>query len=68
MIIGSLLSIPVAWKIMQGWLNNYAYREPITLLPFICSLLFLSLLSFVLISLKAARTALVNPTKNLRTE
>lgn len=68
MIFGSLLSIPVAWKIMQDWLNNYAYRVPITLLPFIYSLMFLSLLSFVLISLQASRTALANPTKNLRTE
>jgi putative ABC transport system permease protein len=30
--------------------------------------MFLSLLSLVLISLQAARTALANPTKNLRTE
>ncbi|HJW17028.1 MAG TPA: FtsX-like permease family protein, partial [Flavisolibacter sp.] len=68
MIIAGIISIPVAWNIMQGWLNSYAYRLPITLWPFIYSLLFLSVLTLVLISLQAAKTAFASPTKNLRTE
>jgi putative ABC transport system permease protein len=68
MIIGSILSIPITWNLMQRWLNDYAYRIPITMLPFIYSLVLLSLLTIFLISMQTAKTALANPTKNLLTE
>ena len=68
MVIGGILSVPVAWNLMQEWLNDYAYRIPITILPFIYSLMFLCLLTVILISVQTVKTALANPTKNIRTE
>ena len=67
-LVGGIVSIPVAYYLMQGWLNDYAYRISITAVPFLLSILSLGILTAVLISLQIARAAVENPVKNLRTE
>ncbi|HEV7334201.1 MAG TPA: FtsX-like permease family protein [Flavisolibacter sp.] len=65
---GGLLSIPIAWLVMQQWLNDYAYRIQLTYLPFVISIAVLLLLAAILISLQASKIAVDNPAKSLRTE
>lgn len=67
-IIGGIVSIPIAWYLMQEWLNDYANRVSITFLPFAVSIAAIGFISALLISLQIARISVENPVKNLRTE
>lgn len=67
-LIGGAIAIPVAWYIMQSWLNDYTYRISITALPFLVSFLVLGLLTTLLITLQISRAVVESPAKNLRTE
>jgi len=67
-LIAGLIAFPIAYMIMQNWLNAYVYRINITMLPFILSILLLGLISALLIGLQTLKVALSNPVKSLRTE
>lgn len=67
-LAGGIVACPIAWYIMQNWLNNYAYRIPLTALPAIIALLILGLITVVLIGIQTITKALENPIKSLRTD
>lgn len=67
-LIGGLIACPVAWFIMQGWLNDYAYRITLTIQPFILAIAGLAGMAIVLIILQTIKTGLTNPVQSLRTE
>jgi len=64
----SRIACPVAWFIMNGWLNDYAYRISLTVIPFILSIAGLAFLTGVLIVLQTIKAGIENPVKSLRTE
>ena len=66
--VAALVACPLAYCIMQQWLNDYAYRIDITYSPFVISILLLGFMTALLICLQTIKAALVSPTKNLRTE
>jgi putative ABC transport system permease protein len=66
--IGGLASIPFAWFVMRDWLNNYAYRINLTVLPFLATLLILLCITVIVISIQTGKAASESPVKNLRTE
>lgn len=68
MLWASLVACPLAYIMMQGWLNDYAHRIPLTALPFIVSILILGSITAVVIVLQTIKVALANPVKSLRTE
>jgi putative ABC transport system permease protein len=53
---------------MKNWLNNYAYRVHLTVLPFLWAVVGLGLITVLLIGLQTVKTAVANPVKSLRTE
>lgn len=67
-LLSTLLAIPVAWWMMHGWLENFAYRIgiPIQLFALTGILALISMLSVV--GWQAARAARVNPVDSLRDE
>ncbi len=67
-VISGFIAVPVAYSIMQNWLNGYAYRIHITPLSFIISISLLAILSALIIALQTLKVALANPVKSLRTE
>ena len=67
-LIGGLVSVPLAWYIMQSWLNDYAYRVQLSPLPFLLSFGAIGGVTAVLIALQIAKLSSVDPVKNLRTE
>jgi putative ABC transport system permease protein len=67
-LIGGIIACPLAYLIMQNWLNEYASRVKITAQPFILSIVALGFITALLISLQTRRAASANPTKSLRTE
>ena len=66
--ISLLLASPVAWYIMNGWLENYVYRTQVSWWIFgivAFGALFITLLT---VSFHAIKAAVANPVKSLRTE
>ena len=67
-LIAALVACPVAYYIMQGWLNNYASRITITATPFLWPVVALGSVTLGLIALQTLKAAMANPMKNLRSE
>lgn len=67
-MIALLLSIPVAWYIMHGWLQDYAYRINIKWWVFALAGLLALLIAFATISLQVMKAVMEKPVKSLRTE
>jgi len=66
--IAGLIACPLAWLIMQGWLNDYAYKVNISISPFIISIGLLSSITIILITLQTIKSALSSPIKSLKSE
>jgi ABC-type antimicrobial peptide transport system permease subunit len=66
--IAGLIACPVAWFILHGWLNDYAYRITLTARPFVISIAGLVLITALLIVVQTIKTGTDNPVKSLRTE
>lgn len=66
--LGGLVACPLAYMIMNNWLQNYAYRIHITPTPFIIAVVILALITALLICAQTIKSALLSPVKNLRTE
>jgi putative ABC transport system permease protein len=67
-LIAALVACPVAYYIMQGWLNNYAGRINITAEPFVWPIAILGAVTLLLIVLQTLKAAMANPMKNLKSE
>lgn len=67
-IIAGCIACPLAYIIMNNWLQNYAYRINITAQPFIISIISLGFITALLICLQTVKAAHTNPIKSLKTE
>ena len=63
-----VISIPLTWWGMHGWLQNFAYRIDISWWIFIVAGVSVLLIALLTISFEAIKAALMNPVKSLRTE
>ncbi|HEX4850277.1 MAG TPA: hypothetical protein VFV08_05685, partial [Puia sp.] len=59
---------PIAWFIMNNWLENFAYRIKISPWIFILAGTLALIIALATISFQALRAAFANPVKSLRTE
>ncbi|MBS1659760.1 MAG: ABC transporter permease, partial [Bacteroidetes bacterium] len=66
--IAALVASPLAYWMMQRWLEGYATRITITAAPFVIAILGLGLVMGILIVLQTVKAALANPVKSLKTE
>jgi ABC-type antimicrobial peptide transport system permease subunit len=67
-LFAGIIACPLAYWMMQKWLNDYAYRIELTWYPFTLSIGLLVLLTALLIGLQTIRAAVANPSESLRTE
>ena len=67
-IIAAAIACPLSYYMMQGWLNNYAYRIHLTARPFLWPVVALGLVTLLLIALQTLKAALANPIKHLKSE
>jgi len=67
-LIAGIIACPVAYLIMQNWLNDYAYKINLTLHPFIIAITSLVFLTTFLIIVQTIKAAFSNPVKSLRSE
>jgi putative ABC transport system permease protein len=67
-LIANLMAWPVAYFVMKGWLNNFAYRTRLGLDIFILSGLLAFAIALLTVSFQSIKAALTNPVDNLRYE
>jgi len=66
--IAAIIACPVAYVVMNSWLNNYASHISLSAQPFAFSVIALALITIILIGIQTLKTAITNPVKSLRTE
>jgi putative ABC transport system permease protein len=66
--IAGLVACPLAYFMMQQWLNGYANKINLTPVPFAIAITGLLGVTAILISIQTIKAALANPVKSLRAE
>jgi len=66
--IAFLSATPVAWYLIDHWLQDFAYRAPIAWWAFAASGLVAVAVALLTMSAQGIRTALANPVESLRSE
>ena len=66
--VAALLAIPVAWWMMNSWLDDFAYRTRIYWWVFVIAGFIAVLIALCTVGMKALKAAIVNPVKSLRAE
>ena len=66
--ISILIAFPVSFYFMNNWLKNYVYRTKIGWTLFIIAALLTIIITFITISYKAYKAAIMNPASALKTE
>jgi putative ABC transport system permease protein len=68
LLVGGAASIPATWFVMNGWLQNFAYRIEMSPLPFAAAAAAVALLGLLTVSYHSIRAATANPIDSLRYE
>ncbi|WP_129714941.1 ABC transporter permease [Pedobacter sp. SYP-B3415] len=66
--LANLIAWPVAYLLTRKWLDNYAYRIEMPLLPFVCATVISILICLITVSIQAGRAAQADPVKSLKYE
>ena len=67
-LIAVLFAAPMAWWLMNKWLQNFSYRIIVSWWIFIAAGLLTILLALLTVSFQAIKAAIANPVKSLRSE
>ena len=65
-LLGIVIASPIAWWIMNNWLENFAYRIQISWVVFALAALIAIAIAFITVSYQSIRAAVANPVKSLR--
>ncbi len=66
--IASAIALPVAWWLVNRWLDNFAYRITISAGTILMTETLIGAIALSVISLLTLRALIANPVRNLRTE
>ncbi|HEV7347734.1 ABC transporter permease [Telluribacter sp.] len=67
-VIAIVIATPVAWYLMQAWMEDFKYQVGIEWWVFVVAALLALTVAFLTVSFQAVKAALVNPVKSLKTE
>ncbi len=67
-LIANIVAWPIAWYAMNKWLQGFAYRIDITILPFMLSGLLALTIALLTVSFQSIKTATANPAESLKNE
>lgn len=67
-LLSVIIASPIAWYLMEKWLQDYPYRIHINISVFIVAGALALLIAIITVSVQAVRAALMNPVKSIRTE
>lgn len=66
--IAGLVASPLAWYVMNNWLEEYQFRTAINWWIFVIAIGGIAIITLVTISFQTVKAAIANPIKSLRTE
>ena len=66
--IAFMIASPLAWWLMNNWLQDFAYRIDVSWWIFLVAGLLALVIALITVSFQAIKAALANPVKSLRTE
>ena len=66
--ISIVIASPIAWYVMNKWLQEFAYRTNIGWMVFVITTLIAIFIAMLTISFQAIKAAVANPVDSLRTE
>ncbi len=66
--ISFALAAPAAWYLMNGWLQTFVYRTPVSVWIFVAAIATSLLIGWLTVGYKAVKAGLVNPVRSLRSE
>ena len=67
-MIACVAAFPLAWWVMNKWLQDFAYRVTIKWGVFAIAAIAALLIALLTVSFQAIKAAVANPVKSLRTE
>ncbi|WP_026449605.1 ABC transporter permease [Aequorivita capsosiphonis] len=67
-LLAIVISIPIAWYVMNSWLQGYAYRIEINWMVFAIAGILAICIAVITVSFQAVKAAVANPIQSLRTE
>ena len=67
-MVSCIVAFPIAWLMMNNWLQNYQYRVTISWWIFLVAAVIAILIALLTVSFQAIKAAVANPVKSLRTE
>lgn len=67
-LISCIVAIPVAWFLMNSWLQKFEYRTGISIWIFVLTSLAALIITLLTVSYQAITAAMANPVKSLRSE
>jgi len=67
-LLATIIAIPIAYMVMNNWLQNFAYRTGLQWWIFLSAAIITVAIALLTVSVKAIKAALANPTKSLRSE
>ena len=67
-IIALLIASPIAFYLMQQWIQKFAYRTDISIWVFVAAGAGALVVTLCTVSFQAIKAAVANPVKSLRTE
>lgn len=67
-VFAFVIATPIAWWAMFKWLENFSYRAPVSWTVFAIAGISALVIALLTISFQAAKAAIANPIKSLRTE
>lgn len=67
-LIAIIIASPIAWFVMNKWLQDFAYRVHIGWWVFVLATVIAMLIALITVSFQAIKAAIANPVKSLRTE
>ena len=66
--IATIIAWLLGWYFTQSWLNEFAYRIDLTIIPFLLSFIIAIIIAMITVSYQAFSAAMKNPAESLRYE
>lgn len=67
-LVANLIAFPVAWYMMNKWLQDFAYRVDISWWIFAAAACIALLIALLTVSIQSIKAAIANPVNSLRSE
>jgi putative ABC transport system permease protein len=67
-LIGSVIAVPVAYLMMNRWLQNFNFRIKMNVGIFLMGILISIIIAWIAVGYKSIKAAVANPVKSLRSE